>query len=123
VDKRKPDAPKVPDSQSPTGPPPRPEMPTLPFDLSEYAREATGEPRLDPADSAKLDFAPDRVPTLNVTPDQLLRAGLDHKGGFLVSLIDGISTLEMIVDVAGMPKEEALSALQSLYLRRLIRFL
>jgi hypothetical protein len=123
MEKRKPAGARVPDSKKPTSPPPRPEMPTLPFDLSEYAREATGEPRTDHADSAKLDFALDRVPALNVSPDQLLGAGLDHKTGFLVSLIDGVSTLEMIVDVAGMPKEEALAALQSLYLRRLIRFL
>jgi hypothetical protein len=51
-----------------------------------------------------------------------MKAKLDHKAGFLVSLLDGVSTVEMITDVAGMPRDEALAALQALYLRRLIRF-
>ena len=123
MDKRKHPGTVPPDSKNPTMRPPRAEMPTLPFDLSEYARDATGEPRTEsPAESGELDFDLDGVPQLCATQDELMKAKLDHKAGFLVSLLDGISTVEMITDVAGMPRDEALAALQSLYLRRLIRF-
>jgi hypothetical protein len=110
---------------------PREEMPTLPFDLSQYAREATGEPRVDGSPESEAaaaaarhdvaDFDPTRVPRLTVAQEDLVQLKLDHRAGFLVSLLDGVSTIEMIVDVAGMPQEEALSALQALYLRGIIR--
>ena len=110
---------------------PREEMPTLPFDLSQYAREATGEGRVDASPESLAaaaaarhdasDFDPSRVPRLTVAPEDLVKLKLDHRAGFLVSLLDGVSTIEMIVDVAGMPQQEALSALQALYLRGIIR--
>jgi hypothetical protein len=122
VEKRRPQGAPAPDSNSPTVRS-REEMPTLPFDLSEYARDATGEPRTEALPgSDELDFDLERVPKLTASREELLKANLDHKAGFLVSLLDGVSTVEMIVDVAGMSRDEALATLQSLYLRRLIRF-
>ncbi len=102
-------------------------MPTLPFDLTEYARDATGEELTEmfgesPPRTRSAEFGPSRVPRQNVSREELLSFKLDHKAGFLVSLVDGVSTIEMIVDVAGMPKDEALALLHELYLRGVIRF-
>ncbi|MFO0714737.1 MAG: hypothetical protein U0353_33160 [Sandaracinus sp.] len=40
--------------------------------------------------------------------------GLDHRAGFLLSCVDGSTTIEEIVDVSGMPKHEALRLLAEL---------
>ncbi len=40
--------------------------------------------------------------------------GLDHRAGFLLSLVDGTTTVEEIVDVSSMPKHEALRLLAEL---------
>jgi hypothetical protein len=39
---------------------------------------------------------------------------LDHRAGYVVSLIDGRSTVEMIVDIAMLPEGEALMILGDL---------
>ncbi len=122
MDKRKRDEGAAADSGRPTVPPARPEMPTLPVDLSEYARAAMADVRDGGKAVAAADFDPSRVPRVAISQDALLATTLSHKAGFLVSLLDGISTIEMVVDVAGMPREEALAELQSLYLRGIIRF-
>lgn len=41
--------------------------------------------------------------------------GLDHRAGFLLSLVDGTTTVEEIVDVSSMPKHEALRLLAELF--------
>lgn len=122
MEKRKPFEGDGADSGRPTAPPPRPEMPTLPFDLSEYARDAMAQGRDDKDPRDEPDFGPTRVPRIAVSQEVLLKTQLSHKAGFLVSLLDGISTVEMVVDVAGMPEEEALAELQSLYLLGIIQF-
>ena len=48
-----------------------------------------------------------RVPVLRVSPTELRALPLDPSSGFLISNMDGISTLEMILDVAGMSRLEA----------------
>jgi hypothetical protein len=40
--------------------------------------------------------------------------GLDHRAGFLLSLVDGTTTVEEIVDMSGMAKHEALRLLAEL---------
>lgn len=40
--------------------------------------------------------------------------GLDHRAGFLLSLVDGTTTVEEIVDVSSMPRHEALRLLAEL---------
>jgi hypothetical protein len=109
-------------SMRPTAPPPRAEMPTFPTDLSEYARERTGPDHGDVSSTGALEFEPSRVPTLAVSREELVRLQLDHRSGFLLSLLDGVATAEMIVDVSGMPEEEALMALYDLYVRGVITF-
>ena len=56
----------------------------------------------------------DGVPWLIVTYDELRELPLDHRVGFVVSLIDGRSTVEMIVDIACLAEGEALVILHEL---------
>ncbi len=63
----------------------------------------------------------ERVPAL--APDALMRlpSTLDHRAGFLLAQIDGQLTLESVLDVAGMPRVEALRLLQQLMRLGLVR--
>lgn len=45
---------------------------------------------------------------------------LDHRAGYLLSLIDGVSTVEDIIDVASMPREQTLALLVDLKQRGLV---
>ena len=55
-----------------------------------------------------------RVPAVELSPSQLLGRGLDHRAGFLLSLIDGGSSVEVILDLCAMPRAEALKVLYDL---------
>jgi hypothetical protein len=63
----------------------------------------------------------DRVVVLVLGDSQLRWLGLDHRSGFLISRIDGFSTLEELLDVCGMPRLEALKTLSDLLERGAIR--
>ena len=54
------------------------------------------------------------VPTLRLRPEEYRGLSLDPSAGFLVANMDGICTLEMLLDVAGMPRVEALRILVGL---------
>lgn len=54
------------------------------------------------------------VPWLVVTHEQLRRMPLDSRAGFVVSLIDGRCTVEMLLDVAGLPEDEVIALLAQL---------
>jgi hypothetical protein len=47
--------------------------------------------------------------------------GLDHRAGFLLSRVDGLSTVEEVLDICGMPRLEALKTLVDLLDRGAIR--
>jgi hypothetical protein len=67
--------------------------------------------------------AMDRVPMVARVPaptDALFAR--EHRAGFLLSLVDGVSTLEAIVDVCGMPKVDALRILNDLAQRGIVAF-
>ncbi len=64
----------------------------------------------------------DRVPVVEVARDQLRWLSIDHRAGFVLSLVDGISSLEMILDVSGMPSLDALRILFELVEQRIISF-
>jgi hypothetical protein len=99
--------------------------------ISDFASELDDEPPTrrtltDPAQSGvKVKRAPAQndpsgrgvlkssVPLLTVSFAELRTMPLDHRAGFLISLIDGASTVEMILDMSGMPENEALSILGS----------
>jgi hypothetical protein len=55
-----------------------------------------------------------RIPKLAVSADAMKLLVLDHREGFLVSRVDGKSTIETILDVSAMSAEEALMILESL---------
>jgi hypothetical protein len=50
-------------------------------------------------------------PEVVVTGDQLRWLSLDHRAGFLLSLVDGTSSVEELLDISGMPRFEALRTL------------
>jgi hypothetical protein len=56
----------------------------------------------------------DRVPRVAVQGSEVRWLGLDHRAGFLLSRIDGNSTIEELVDLSGMPRHEALKLLVEL---------
>ena len=62
----------------------------------------------------------DRVVTVAVPADQIRWLSLDHRAGFLLSLVDGISTLEEILDISGMSRLEALRLMYALLEQRVI---
>jgi hypothetical protein len=55
-----------------------------------------------------------QIPTVIVPPSEMRWLSLDHRAGFVLSLIDGVSTLEEIIDVSTMPPLEVLRTLYSL---------
>lgn len=56
----------------------------------------------------------DQVPSVVVPADQITWLSLDHRAGFLLSLVDGISNIEEILDVSGMTKLDALRIMYTL---------
>jgi hypothetical protein len=62
----------------------------------------------------------DRVVSVAVPADQIRWLSLDHRAGFLLSLVDGISTLEEILDISGMTRLEALRIMYALLEQRVI---
>jgi hypothetical protein len=64
----------------------------------------------------------DRVPVVMVPREQLRWLSIDHRAGFLLSHIDGVSNLEMILDVSGMPTLDALRILCELQQQKVISF-
>jgi hypothetical protein len=62
----------------------------------------------------------DQVPTVGIPLEQLRWLTLDHRAGFLLSHVDGVSTLEEILDVSGMPHLEAMRIIFELVQQRVI---
>jgi hypothetical protein len=58
--------------------------------------------------------AGDHVPQLAMQRSALTGLALDHRAGFLLSCVDGVSTLEEIVDVSAMPRLDAVRILYEL---------
>jgi hypothetical protein len=55
-----------------------------------------------------------RVPIVTVPFEKITTLALDHRMGFLVALIDGTSSIQTLLDVAGMAPREVLHALVTL---------
>jgi DNA-nicking Smr family endonuclease len=62
-----------------------------------------------------------RVPRLAIPTEQVKWLSLDHRTGFLLSLCDGKSPLDDILDVSGMPQLEALRLLFELLQQSVIQ--
>ena len=59
-------------------------------------------------------------PSIVMPPEELRWLNLDHKAGFVLSLIDGTSTIEDIADMCGMPMLDLLRILYDLALQKVI---
>jgi hypothetical protein len=62
----------------------------------------------------------EQVPAVIVQRTQLRWLSIDHRAGFVLSLIDGSSSLEMILDVSGMPRLDAMRILVELIAQRIV---
>jgi len=64
----------------------------------------------------------DRVPMVIVPRGQMRWLSMDHRAGFVLSLIDGSSSMEMILDMCGMAKLDALRILHELVQQKIVSF-
>lgn len=64
--------------------------------------------------------AMDRIPQICMSPDQIRWLSLDHRAGFMLSMIDGISSVDDLLDVSGMQRLDALRILCSLLDQKVI---
>lgn len=53
----------------------------------------------------------DQVLRVTMDPSDIQGLALDHRSGFLISLIDGVATIDEILDISGMPPLDALRLL------------
>lgn len=60
------------------------------------------------------------VPRVILSREELNAADLDHRDYFLVSLMDGGTTVEDLLDICGMPAEEALALVEGLVRRGIV---
>ncbi len=61
-----------------------------------------------------------RVPVVVVGAQRLREIPLDHRSGFLLSLLDGSTSVEELLDVSGMTTEATLAILDALRLQGII---
>ncbi len=54
--------------------------------------------------------------------DVLVTLPLDHRAGFLLSLMDGSLDLETLIEVSGMPRDEVLAIVRELHESAVIEF-
>ncbi|HEX2672644.1 MAG TPA: hypothetical protein VHM25_17295 [Polyangiaceae bacterium] len=69
--------------------------------------------------SARLGSLDQRV-AVAVPSDQIRWLTLDHRAGFLLSLVDGGITVDQILDISGMPRLDALRIMYQLLDQRVI---
>ncbi len=62
----------------------------------------------------------DQVVAIAVPSDQIRWLTLDHRAGFLLSLVDGGSTVDQILDISGMTRLDALRIMYQLLDQRVI---
>lgn len=59
-------------------------------------------------------------PRVVMKPDELRWLSLDHRAGFLLSMVDGHSTFDEVLDVSGMPRLDAMRILCELLEKNVI---
>jgi hypothetical protein len=64
----------------------------------------------------------DRVPMVVVPRTQMRWLSIDHRAGFILSLVDGASSVDMILDVCGMPRLDAMRILHELVQQKVVAF-
>lgn len=63
----------------------------------------------------------DQLVQLSLSPEEQRWLTLDHRAGFLLSLVDGNLTVEELLDISGMQKLESLRILVNLLEQRVVR--
>ena len=63
----------------------------------------------------------DQVITVVVSPEEVQWLSLDHRAGFLLSLVDGMSTVDEILDISGMTRLDALKILHDLTEQQVVK--
>ncbi len=61
-----------------------------------------------------------QIPSVATPNDQIRWLSLDHRAGFLLSLVDGASSIEEILDISGMTRLDALRIMFTLLEQRVI---
>jgi hypothetical protein len=86
---------------------------TIAVDLREAARDSARE--FEAGDSDVRPMVPlFAVPWLVVTFDVLRALPLDSRAGFVVSRIDGTCSVEVLLDLCGLPENETLDIIGEL---------
>lgn len=75
-------------------------------DLTTLAHASENDIEAAPPSQVRLVALGWTVPWLMVTLDELRELPIDPRAAYLVSLVDGHCSVEMIADVAGMPRDE-----------------
>lgn len=63
----------------------------------------------------------DQVINVAISPEEVQWLALDHRAGFLLSLVDGQSTVDEILDISGMTRLDALKIIFDLTERHVVR--
>ena len=82
------------------------------------ARPAIGEFLTHEAWAAQLMGKP----VVSMAPEVLKRLPLDHRAGFLLSLMDGTLDLDTLTEVSCMPREEVLRIVRDLHESGVVSF-
>lgn len=72
-------------------------------------------PRIDPVTHETWARAMTGALYVRLEGDALKRLPLDHRAGFLLSLMDGTLSIDMLVEVSGMPRDEVLRIVRDLH--------
>jgi hypothetical protein len=88
------------------------EPPTSIRDFSHLDPSAQRPPAISPRVHGRLDRS--SVPVLAVDRGDLLRLAVDHRAGFLLSQVDGETSIEGLLDLSAMPEDETLGLLREL---------
>ena len=59
--------------------------------------------------------------TISVPPTEIRWLSLDHRAGFLLSLVDGTSTVDEILDISGMTRLAALRIMFTLAQQNVVK--
>jgi len=60
------------------------------------------------------------IPRVLLPAAELHAAELDHREYFLISLLDGATDIETLLDISGLPSEEALALIDALVRRGIL---
>jgi len=109
----KPVSSKPPRRSATTRPPPQARPASIPPPRSARpAKSARASIRVDDVGAAvksgadAVSVSGRQVPKIVRTKDEIAAAPIDHRAGFLLAHIDGVTSVQGLVDIAGMPENE-----------------